>query len=57
MAVVFTNLFLLLNGYDMTKTWFDLGKLVYLISENHASRTEEIEKELIQIFRKIIIKT
>ena len=57
MAVVFTNLFLLLNGYDMTKTWFDLGKLVYLISENHSSRTEEIEKELVQIFRKIIIKT
>lgn len=56
MAVVFTNLFLIKNNYDMNKTWFELGKLVILISEDHSHRIDDIEKSLVPLFREIIVK-
>lgn len=57
MAVIFSDIFFNLNGYEATNvSWLDLADLTLLVSEDKKNSSEQIIDLIVKIFKKIYLK-
>jgi death-on-curing protein len=54
MSIVLTDIFLNLNGYELSSDWWDLADLTLLVAEDSTNDIHDIVKSLTPFFKKMI---